>query len=139
MTISHHDFNKVAAAKVAAKKKREAPFSLRLTFEEKAALKKMAGNKPLGAYIKAVLFEGAEPGVVRRGTSKVSDPAALGRVLGALGKSRLSQNVNQLAKAVNTGTLPVTPETEAELKEACRAITEMRTELMRALSDREQP
>lgn len=41
--------------------------------------------------------------------------------------------MNQLAKAVNTGSLPVTPETEAEIKEACREISEMRDELMAAL------
>jgi len=29
--------------------------------------------------------------------------------------------------------LPVTPETEAELTEACREIADMRTDLMRAL------
>ena len=125
-----HEFN--IAAKQA--KKRKAPFSLRLTFEEKAALKKMAGDAPLGAYIKAVLFEGA-PHALKRKPSKVSDQEALGQVLGALGKSRLSSNVNQLAKAVNTGTLPVTPETEADLKEACADIAAMREELLRALGN----
>ncbi len=63
----------------------------------------------------------------------MSDDEALGRVLGALGKSRLSNNVNQLAKAVNIGTLPVTPETESQLKQACADIAVMREELMRAL------
>lgn len=50
-----------------------------------------------------------------------------------LGASRLSQNLNQLARAVNTGSLPVTPETEADLKEACDAVVQLRNELMRAL------
>lgn len=128
MSISERDFNAVAAAK--PKKKREAPFSLRLTFKEKAALRKLAGKMPLGAFIKAVLKE-----VVQQGKTVTPPPdsEALGRVLGQLGQSRLSSNVNQLAKAVNQGTLPVTPETEAEIKEACRAIAEMRDELMRAL------
>jgi hypothetical protein len=54
-------------------------------------------------------------------------------VLGALGKSRLAGNLNQLAKAVNTGSLPATPETEAELKEACREISALRADLLRAL------
>ena len=57
----------------------------------------------------------------------------MGRVLGALGGSRLSQNLNQLARAVNTGSLPVTPETERDLKEACAAVALIRAELMRAL------
>jgi hypothetical protein len=34
---------------------------------------------------------------------------------------------------VNSGSLPVTPETEAEIKEACREIAEMRAELLAAL------
>jgi hypothetical protein len=63
----------------------------------------------------------------------VKDHEALGRVLGALGGSRLSSNLNQLAKAVNTGSLPATPDTEKELREACKAVTAMRDELMRAL------
>lgn len=32
------------------------PFSLRLTFEERAKLEKEAGSKPLGAYIRSKLF-----------------------------------------------------------------------------------
>lgn len=132
MTISRHDFNKIASKPA---KKRETPFSLRLSFEEKAALKKMAGDMALGAYIKAVLFDSA-PHKVGAKPSKVSDQEALGRVLGQLGKSRLSSNLNQLAKAVNMGSLPVTPETEKELRQACADIAEMRLELMRALQPR---
>lgn len=132
MTISRHDFNDIAFGK--AKKKREAPFSLRLTFEERAALQKMAGDMPLGAYIKAVLFDGA-PHKLKRKPSAVTDPEALGRVLGALGKSRLSQNMNQLAKASNMGALPVTPETEDEIRQACADIAAMRSDLMRALQN----
>jgi hypothetical protein len=63
----------------------------------------------------------------------VKDKEALGRVMGALGAAHLSANLNQLAKAVNTGSLPDTPETEAELQEACRKIADMRTDLLRAL------
>ncbi|MCF8466224.1 MAG: hypothetical protein K9G33_02380, partial [Sneathiella sp.] len=68
-----------------------------------------------------------------RGKFPVKDHEALGRVLGALGSSRLSSNLNQLAKAANTGSLPVTPDTEAELREACAAVLVMREELLMAL------
>jgi len=34
---------------------------------------------------------------------------------------------------VNTGSLPVTPETEEELREACREIAELRADLLKAL------
>ena len=68
-----------------------------------------------------------------RGRQPVKDHEALGRVLGALGESRLSQDLNQLAKAVNTGSSPVMRETERDLIEACAAVALIRAELMRAL------
>lgn len=134
MTVSDHKFNEIAAGKV--KPKREAPFSLRLTFSEKAALRDLAGDMPLGAYIKAVLGDAIQN---KKKIASATDPEALGRVLGQLGNSKLSQNVNQLAKAVNVGALPVTPETESELRQACADIAAMRQELMRALKDGGSP
>ncbi len=130
MTHSHHKFNKLSKC---ALKKREAPFSLRLTFEERGKLEEAANNAPLGAYIKAVLFDGDLTKVRRRNTNPVADHEALERVLASFGGSPLSDNLNQLARAVNTGTLPVHPEIEAELREACADIAAMRGELLRAL------
>jgi hypothetical protein len=130
MTSPSRDFRK-AAGKAAPKS--PPPFSLRLTAAERARLENDAAGKALGAYIRERLFgEDAAPRK-RRGGKPVKDHEALGRVLGALGQSRLSSNLNQLAKAVNTGSLPVTPETEAELKEACRDVSALRDELLRAL------
>lgn len=127
MTNSHRDFNKLSKGKTPA------PFSLRLTFEERAKLEEAANGVALGAYIKAKLFDGDLEKVRRRGTKPVADHVALGRVLSALGQSRLSQNLNQLARAVNTGTLPVHPDTEKEIRDACRAMQVLREELLRAL------
>lgn len=136
MTISRHNFNKIAEGTPA---KRQAPFSLRLTFEERAKLEEAANGVPLGAYIKAVLFDGDLSKVRRRNTNPVADHEALGRVLVSLGGSRLSNNLNQLARAVNTGTLPAHPEIEAELREACADIAAMRSELLRALGSEGGP
>lgn len=61
------------------------------------------------------------------------DHEALGRVLGALGESRLANNLNQLARAANTGSLPVTPDTEQAIKDACASVQRIRAELLRAL------
>jgi hypothetical protein len=97
------------------------------------SLEAAANGTPLGAYIKARLFDGDLPKVRRRNVNPVGDHQALGRVLAALGKSRLSSNLNQLARAVNTGTLPVHPETESEIKDACREILAIRADLIRAL------
>lgn len=133
MTHSRHDFNEIAAAEADAPKKYPPPFSLRLTQEERARLEAEANGKPLGAYIRERLLGDDVAPRKKPGNSPVKDKEALGRVVGALGASRLSSNLNQLAKAVNTGSLPVTPETEAELVEACREIADVRADLLRAL------
>jgi hypothetical protein len=132
MTTLRRNFNKIAAKK-AGPAKYPAPFSLRLTHEERTRLLADAGRKSVSAYIRERLF--GEDAAPRKGSRRlpVKDHEALGRVLGALGGSRLSSNLNQLAKAVNTGSLPATPDTEKELREACKAVTAMRDELMRAL------
>ena len=92
-----------------------------------------ANGVPLGAYIKAKLFDEPLEKVRRRNTNPVKDHEALGRVLGALGKSRLSQNLNQIARAANMGSLPVSPELEDELRQACADVETLRKELLRAL------
>lgn len=110
-----------------------APFSLRLTFEERAALEKAAGNMPLGAYIRSQALGGKESRRRKKRRRPIKDHKALAYVLGELGKARLASNLNQLARAVNTGSLPVTPETEKALQEACNDVRKMRIMLMRAL------
>jgi len=132
MTHSRHEFNNIAKPE-AKKADYPPPFSLRLTYEERARLDAERGTKTLAAYIRERLFGVDAAPRKRRGNSPVQDKEALGRMAGALGQSRLSQNMNQLAKAVNSGSLPVTPETEAEIKEACREISKMRAELLAAL------
>lgn len=109
------------------------PFSLRLTFEERAALEKAAGDMPLGAYIRSKVLKGKQTRRRRKRRRPVKDHKALAYVLGELGRSRLASNVNQLAHALNCGALPVTPDTEKAIREACADIHRMRVMLMRAL------
>ena len=132
MTNLHHEFNNIAKPR-AKKADYPPPFSLRLTYEERARLDAERGGMTLAAYIRERLFGVDAAPRKKRGNSPVQDKEALGRMAGALGQSRLSQNMNQLAKAVNSGSLPVTPETEAEIKEACREIAEMRAALLAVL------
>lgn len=87
----------------------------------------------LGEYVRSRVFDGEAQPRRTRGKHPVKDHEALGRVLGELGRSRLANNLNQLARAVNTGSLPVTPETEAALLEACAEIQQIRAELVKAL------
>ena len=117
-----------------AKSRQTPPFSLRLTFEERARLEREAGDMPLGAYTRSKLFE--EPASDRHPRQRkrlVKDHLALSQLLGELGRARIANNLNQLAKAANTGSLPLTPETENSLREACAGIHWMRIALMQAL------
>lgn len=109
------------------------PFSLRLSFEERAKLEQAAGGMPLGAFIREKLLGSDFQPRRTRGRSPVKDHQLLGRVLGELGRSHLANNLNQLARAANTGSLPVTPETENALKLVCKEITQIRHDLVRAL------
>lgn len=116
---------------------KSAPFSLRLTFEERAILEKAAGDMPLGAFIKRKAFDGKPIAAPRRGRRyAVADHQALAQVLALLGQSRLSSNLNQLAHAANTGSLLVTNETEKALREAAAEVAQMRKLLLQALGQR---
>lgn len=109
------------------------PFSLRLSPEERARLEAAASGAPLGAYIrKQLLGDGVAPRRARK-PAPVKDHAALAQALGLLGNLRLANNLNQLARAANIGTLPLTPEVEKELIKACAAVLAIRAEIMRAL------
>lgn len=109
------------------------PFSLRLSNEEREALKIRAKNKTVSAYIREQLF-GHEQTPRQYNLRRPSeDKQLLAKAMGELGKSRLSSNMNQIAKAANVGALPVTSELEQDLVHACEAIQQMRALLIRAL------
>lgn len=120
------------AERLAKTGKRLAPFSLRLNENERKRLVSEAGSIPLGAYIKAKAL-GESPVRQRQTGYKVEDAKALGQALALLGRSRVANNLNQLAYAVNIGSLPVTPETERELRDALQDIREIRDLLLVAL------
>src|SRR6185369_11002657 len=82
--------------------KRAAPTSVRFTPAERELLLDRANGLPLSAYIKSVLF-GPDAPILRKRPIVTVDTALLARVLGSLGASRLSSNLNQLAKAANLG------------------------------------
>lgn len=108
------------------------PFSLRLSAVERAQLEAQAGNQPLGSYIRFRLL-GDQAEKRRRSRRPQIDQTTVARLLAELGKSRLASNMNQLAKAANIGTLDVDAETAREIREACKAILDMRAALIKAL------
>lgn len=109
------------------------PFSIRLTFEERAHLTGAAGSMPLGAYIRKKILNDLTEMRRRRVYRPVKDNQALARLLAELGKAHLANNLNQLAKAVNSGSLQVTPETEKAIIDAYVEILWMRQTLVSAL------
>lgn len=121
------------------KAKRPSPFCLRLSQAERARLERDAAGWSLGAYIRMRLFDPAVPPPKTRGKFPVKDHAALGRLIALLGQSRLANNLNQLARAANTGSLILTPDIEAELHAAFEDISEMRRLLLDALGQRGGP
>ena len=108
------------------------PFSLRLTASEREYLKRQAGGKPLGVYIRErLLGEQAQKRKTARKPKTQEKQLAL--VLAELGNSRLSSNLNQLAKSANRGTLDVSRDVEQDLQDACAAVLAMRDALILAL------
>lgn len=119
------------------KKDNYPPVSVRLSKEERERLDAEAGSLSVSSYIRHRLFEAPTP---RRAYRRpVKDDKALGEVLAALGQSRIRNNLNQLAKAVHSGSLPVTPETEAAILAACASVQQMSGQLVQALGLPDEP
>jgi len=115
------------------RRKRKPPFSIRLNEAERARLAELAKGRSLSAFVKDCVFGDAMPTAKRRSGTSAQNRQAFAQALGLLGKSRLSSNLNQLARLANAGSLPLTPEVEAELLAALRDVRAIRRLLMEAL------
>ncbi|MDJ0685142.1 MAG: hypothetical protein QNJ84_10600 [Alphaproteobacteria bacterium] len=124
----NHHFKQAARPK-----KRAAPFSIRMSEDERAQLSREAHERHLrlGTYIRGKLFENT-----RQRRSPI-DYTMLGRVLAALGESELASSLCLLAVAAEHGALTVDDALEADLKAACADIEAMRSMLVSALGLRE--
>jgi len=119
-----------------SKTKRPAPFSLRLSEEERNKLEDQAGAMPLASYIKSVVLSEDAPKYRRRRKPPVADQQLLAEVLARLGETRHANNLNQIAKHLNQGTLIIDNELEADLNQALIEVAWIRNALMRALGSR---
>lgn len=113
--------------------KREAPFSIRLTEDERTLLDMRSGSMPLASYIKSVLFADDAPKYRKRSKAPVTNQKALAELLARLGASRSASNLNQIAKAANQGGLFVDEDLIADLNRACAEVAWMRATLLQAL------
>lgn len=126
------EFSRAAKAKE-NRPKRQPPFSMRLSPQERERLLHDAAGMPLGAYVKARVFSDGTPIRARRAGLPVEDRKALSQALALLGQTRLSSNINQIAKAIHLGTINLNEDLEAELREACDHIKAIRETLILAL------
>lgn len=116
-----------------AQRKRPLPTSIRLTFEQKARLERDAAGLSATDYIVWRLFNPDSPPPRTRRRYPVKDERIAAQLLAMLGQSRLANNINQLARSANTGSLPLTPDTEAALNQAAADIAFMRNLLIQVV------
>ena len=120
-----------AAAAPKPKRKRPSPLSVRLSDEEKAWLKAQAAGGSAHALARERILRDFRP---RKRRLQPMDKAAIAQALAKLGQSHLASNINQIAKAANTGRLPASDDLCRELHEACADIQAMRLALTEALN-----
>lgn len=111
------------------KSSRRSPLCIRIAAQERERLELEAGDMPLSAYVRSRLFDTATLAPRRRMQRPIKDR----EVLAQLGNTRLANNLNQIARATHTGSLPFHPDTERDMQEAYLAIQAMRQDLLKAL------
>ncbi len=131
-------FNLSASSIRQQKQEETVPFSLRLTLAEHERLKRLSAGMSMAAYTRKRLFGENAPQRQTRGKFPVADHATLGRLLAKLGQSSLASNLAELVIAARSGSLPLTPETDAFLHAAHREVLTMKKMLMSALGIREE-
>lgn len=114
-----------------ANEKPTPPISVRVTPEERRLLVQRAGDAGLSAYVRHQLFgDGKRARAPRTPRPATRDVA---HILALLGESGIAASLTELAHAVSIGALPVMPETEKAIADACTAVTTMRNSLIAAL------
>ena len=120
-------------------KRRAPPYSFRLSQADRERLERDSRGMSLASYIRWRLFDPNSPPPRQRGKVPVKDQQALSGLLAHLGKSQLANNLNQLARAANSGSLPVSPDVEAALRRAAAEVSAMRALLIDALGLKDEP
>jgi len=109
------------------------PFSIRFSWDQRAELDRLSDGQSWGGYIKDVLFVKKQRPYYSGYASKVQDRKILAKLLGALGNSRIASNINQLAKAANSGSLPVNEDVISAIMRSVRAIDWMKVALIEGM------
>lgn len=109
------------------------PTSVRFTAEERARIERHAAGMSLSDYIRMRVLGPECPQPRHRNKTPVKDHTALAKALALLGASRIPNNLNQLARASNSGSLALTPDTARELRDSLRYVSEIRDAILAAL------
>lgn len=112
---------------------REAPLSIRLSKNERAALTRRAGGTGLSTYVKSVVLAEDAPRQRQRASS---DQILLAQMLGQLGASGLALHLRRLSEAADSGSLHVDDLTVRHLHDACDDVRGMHLLLLKALGKR---
>lgn len=118
-----HDFQETAKPMADKPVRKAAPFSLRLSAKERERLRREAGSKPLGRYIRMRLLS----------DNNKPERGELAEALALLGKSQIAGHLALLADEARSGALLLDDQTLEQIDQACRHIEEMRALLIQAL------
>jgi len=116
-----------------SKPKRPAPLSIRLSDEERAILLHRAGSMPVSTYVKSVALGADVPSYRMRRRTPSNDDKLLAQILMRMGSTRVANNLNQIAKHLNQGTLILDEELEVDIGQAVADVAWIRMTLARAL------
>lgn len=111
--------------------------SVPLSLAQREELERRAGAEALSAYARGCLFPANDNAPAKRERVPMKDRTALAAVLARLGASEIAPNLREIARLARLGALPLTPETEAAIQQACLDVAEIKALLMRALSIKE--
>ena len=126
-------FADVAAKPAKPKRRRPSSLSIRVSDEERAVLRRKAGKRSIGAYIREKAL-GDEQTPRRKAAAKPSlDLAMLGQVLGLLGKFDGVACLFLLLAAAESQRVAMAENDRAPLQAACTDVREVRALVMGAL------
>lgn len=108
--------------------------SVRLTDDEKTALKQMAGKKGLSTFLRDKALDGVVASARRVHKPKPGpNTRLLSELLVCLGRKGLSDNLRRIAEAAERGALRFDPDAARNIQSACDDIAAMRALLLKGL------
>ena len=117
-----------------AAKRKDKSLSIRFTPEERALLVRLAAGSSLASYIRRRALEEQVSPRRRSKTTPLHDEVLLTQFMGEFGRSRIPNNLNQIAHAINAGWIVMpSKDSEATILEACEMVEEIRDLLLTAL------